>query len=325
MSNVALTYWQGGLETTPGTPVAATKKLYEIGPIPEEEREKEYIKQSRQNFLANFDVVETNALVKWKMKMPTLSYDDIAWWNEMALKGGVSPTGSGPYTRVYNGTAASNDLKAATLEVSDGVGAFQIPYALVNKWEFKGKGGNKGAGVISADFDLIAQKVTPGHTMTGALSDRDIRATYAPFVETAFYLNDTAGAIGTTEIGTLMEFSIKADNKYETIFFGNDSGYYAAHRRDERFVEFMVKLLFDSTSYSEFQNKFRANSGRFCQLKMTKSANYSFTWNFYTKWDKFEWPQDGPTRAVSLVGRSVYDATLGYDWQATLVNQVAAV
>lgn len=325
MSNVALTYWQAGLESTPGTGVAATKKIYEIGPIPQEERSKDYVAQSRQNFMANYDVVETDVMVKWKMGMPILNYDDIAWWGELALKGSVSPSGAGPYVRVFNNAATSNNLKTATFEVSDGVGSFEIPYSMVNKWEIKGKGGNKDAGVISANFDLIGQKLTSGITMTAALSDRDLRGSYAPFQEATFLMNDSAGAIGTTEIATLMEFGIKGDNKIMPIFYGGDSGYYGAHTRDERFVEFMVKLKFDATSYSEFSSKFQANSGRYCQLKIYKSSNYSMLWNFYTKWDKFEFPQDGPTRTVALMGRSVYDATLGYDWQATLTNGVATV
>lgn len=325
MTNVATTYWQGGLETTPLTAVAATRKIYELGPVPEESRPKEHITQSRNTFIENFEVVETHALVDFSLEAPALSYNDLAWWLELCLKGGISPTGAGPYTRTYASTSTTDDLKAATFEVADEISAFQIPGSKVNTFEFKGKGGVDGAGLVSGKYDLIGQKLTPGHTMTAALSERDLRGTYMPFVQTQFYLDDAAGSIGGTEIGTLMEFSIKGNNKISRLFFGGDSGYAGGLRRNERYLEFMVKLLFDATSYAEFTNKFRANTGRYCQLKHTGAGTDTLTWKFYTKFEKFEYPVDGPVRQVGLLGRTVYDATLGYDWNAVLVNSVASI
>lgn len=324
MSHNALTYWQGGLESTAGTPVAATRRLYEIGELPEEKRNKEYVPQSRQNFIENYEVLETHAMTEFTLEAPALSYNDLAWWAELFLKGGVSPTGVGPYVRVYNGAGTSDDLKTATLEVSDGVGAFQLPYVLGKDLEIKGKNGSK-PGPVSAKYGLVAQKVTAGHTMTPALSERDLTGTYMVAQHAQFYLNDTAGAIGTTEIATLMEFSLKLKNGIAPIFFGGDSGYYGGHRRDERHLEIMVKLLFDSATYAEFSTKFQANSARFGTLKIANGANNIAAFNFYTKFDAYAWPEDGPTRQVSLLGRSVYDPTLGYDWQLTLTNQLASI
>lgn len=319
MSNVALTYWQAGLESTPGTPVAATRKIYETGEIPEEEAPKEYVEQARQSFIQNFDAVETHKLLKWKMETPILNYNDVVFWNALALKGGVVPSGAGPYVRTYNGAATSDDLKAATFEVTDGVGTFQIPYTLCDGFEIKGSGGNNKAGVVSAKWDLISQKLTPGHTMTAAIADRDLRGGFIPFAQTAFYLDDAHGDIGTTEIGTLMEFSIKGKNGMTPIFFGNDSGYFGAHTRAERHLEIMLKLKFDSTAYTEFQTNFRSNVGRYGQIKMT-NGTHTWLWNFYTKFETFKFPNDGPTRTVALMGKTIYDADLGYDWQSVLTN-----
>ncbi|MBK8990161.1 MAG: hypothetical protein IPM39_29540 [Chloroflexi bacterium] len=324
MSHKALTYWQGGIETTALTPIAATRRLYEIGEVPEEKREKEYVQQARQNFMQNFDVLETSAQTEFTLEAPALSFNDLAWWAELYFKGGVSPTGVGPYVRTYNGASTSDDLKTATLEVADGVGAFQIPGVMGSKLEIKGKNGSK-PGPVSAKYDLIGQKVTPGHTMTAALSERDLVGTYMVAQHAQFFLNDSAGSIGTTELATLMEFSVKLDNKVETIFFGGDSLAYGGRRRDERYLEIMVKLLFDATSYSEFTSKFRTNAARYGQLKISNGANNIAAFNFHTKFDTFGWPEDGATRQVSLLGRSVYDATLGYDWQLALTNQLAAI
>jgi len=325
MSSVALTWWQGGLESTHGTAVAAARKLYGIGPIPTEERVKEYVKQSRRNYVANFDAVETHTKVEFDLEEPILSFQDLTWWLALAAEGGVTPTGAGPYVWLFDNVGTSDNLKSATFEVSDGVGTFQVPYALLETWEIAGKGGVNEAGVVSGKFGFMAQKVTGSHTMTAALADRDLRGDYMPFHLTQFYMDDAAGGIGGTENGTLMEFSIKGANKFETLYFGGDSGYYGNHRRDKRTVEVMVKLLFDATSYAEFEDRYQANTGRFCRLKIANGASRDFKFDFYTKMEKFEWPEDGATRAVTLMGQTIYDPTLGFDWQISLTNSVASI
>lgn len=325
MTNVATTYWQAGIETTLFTPVAATRRIYELGPVPEEQRAKEYVMQSRNTFVANFDAVETHTLLDFTLEAPALSYNDLAWWLQLCAKGGVTGSGAGPYVWTYNGVGTTDDLKAATFEVADQATAFQIPGARVNGWEWSGKGGNDGAGLVSGKYDLIAQKLTPGHTMTAAISERDLRGTYIPFIQTQFYIDDAAGDVGDTEIGTLMEFSVKCDNKATRLIFGGDSGYAGGVRREERYLEIMVKLLLDSTSYAEFTNKYRTNATRFGRLKWTGAGTDTMGLDFCTKFEKFEWPEDGPTRQVALVGRTLYDPTLGFDWQIALTNSVASI
>lgn len=325
MSNVPTTYWQAGIESTLFTPVAADRIIYELGGIPEEQRPKEYIQQSRAMFVENFDAVETHALVDFTLEAPAISFNDLAWWNQLALKGGVTPTGAGPYVWTSNGVASTDNLDAATFEVADQVSAFQIPGCRVNAWEWAGKGGNDSAGLVTGKYDLIGQKLTPGHTMTTSLTDRDLVGTYIPFIATQFYLDNAAGGIGGTEIGTLLEFSLKMDNKQSRLIFGGDSGYAGGIRRETRYLEWMVKLLLDSTSYSEFTNKFRTNTVRYIQFKWTGSGSNSMVFNVATKPEKFEWPEDGPTRQVALMGRSLYDPTLGYDWQCALTNSVASI
>lgn len=325
MSSNALTYWQAGLESTPGTPVAATRRLYEVGGVPEEVHTKMYVGQSRGNYVANFDVLDTATSAPFSLEAKALSFKDLAWWAELFFKGGVTPTGAGPYVRTYNGMGTSDSLKAATFEVADDIGAFQIPFAFGKSIEIKGKVGAK-PGPISAKYDLMGQYIWSGHTMTAALPERDLAGTYMLANQAELYINNSAALIGVNAIGSLMEFSIKMDTNSEAIYFGGDEGRYAAKKRGERYLEVMVKLEFDNTAYGEFGNYFSATSARFCQLKITDgTANNIAAFNFHTKWDKFTWPEEGPTRQVSLIGRSVYDPTLGYDWQLTLTNQLASI
>lgn len=327
MSAIAQTYWQAGIETTHGTPVAADRIIYELGPVPQETRAKEYIRQSRALYEENFEAVETHALVdSWAMKMPGVSFDDIVWWLQLAARGGVAAVGTDPYTWTFSGADATDDLDSATFEVADGVGAFELPYALCKSWQIAGKGGNNSAGLVTGQFDLLAQKLTAQITMTPALSHRTLDGSYMAFKNTALYIDDTAGGIGTTEIdAALLEFSIKMDNKITLIFPGNDGGYFSAHRREKRYMEMMLILLFNADAYSEFHAHFQANDNRYVELVNTGSGDDSFTARMHTKFETFDFPEDGPTRKVALLGRSIYDATLGYGWWIQVQNNVASI
>lgn len=326
MSNAALTWWQGGFESTPGTPVAATRKLYIKAGIPTESRPKEVIEQSRQNFIEGFDEIETHAFIETiPFELKGAPFADLGWWFNMYIKGGVSPTGSGPYVHTFNDVSTSDDLKASTLEASDGVGTFQIPYALGKSFELGGKGGS-GPTPMLFKGDLYGQKLTPDHTMTAAISDRDLRGGYMAFKNTQIFIDDAAGGIGGTEVAaSLEEINIKLDNKFELRWSGSADGtYYTAHRRLSRSLEFTAKLRFTSTTYAEFKNKFRTNTGRYIQIKNTGGGNNLFTLNLYTKPRSFEFMEDGATRQVGIMGRSIYDPTLGYGFQVALQNDIAS-
>lgn len=327
MSNVALTYWQAGLESTPGTAVAATRKVYAKGPVPSENRPKVYAQQSRQNFIANYDAMETHVTIKpWTMTEEGAPFTELPWWFAMAIKGGVSPTGSGPYVYTFNDAGSSDDLKTATMEVNDGVGSFEVPYSMVNQWKLTGKGGS-GPTPVNFEATLIGQKLTPAITMTAAISDRDLRGQYMLFKNTQLFMDDSAGNIGTTEVAAaLEEFTIMGDNKIVPRYTGSAAGGpYSTHRRDERYLEFTAIVLFNSAAYTEFQNKWQANSGRYIQLKNTGSGNNLFTLNLYTKLATFEFNEDGPTRRVALMGQSIYDPTLGYSFQAVVQNDLTTI
>lgn len=327
MSAVAETYWQAGIESAHGTPVAADRIIYALGSVPKETRPKEYVRQSRASYEENFEAVETHSLVEgWPMVLPAVSFDDLPWWLQLAARGGVAGVGTDPYTWTFAGSDAADDLDSATFEVADDVGDFELPYGMCKSWQISGKGGNNSAGVVTAQFDLMAQKLQAQITMTPALSHRDLAGSYMAFKNTALYIDDVAGSIGATEIeAALLEFSVKMDNKLVPIFPGNQSGLYSSHRREKRYMELMLVLLFNADSYSEFHTYFQANDNRFVQLVNTGSGDHSFTLNMHTKFETFEFPEDGPTRKVALLGRSIYDPTLTYGWWMQIQNNVASI
>lgn len=213
MSEASLTRFQAGIESTPGTAVAATRIIYVKEPsMPFEEDNTVQFGQSRPNFIANYDTAQTHRSAKWSSTID-VSFDDIHFWLQMAAKGGVTPTGTGPYTWTFNGAGSTDDLNTMTLEAADDVMAVEVPYMLCTDWEISGSDGN-GPGIIEAKMSWLGQKMEPA-TLTSALSDRDLAGTYALFKNANLYLDASAGNIGTTAAGNMMAFTFKVNNNIQ--------------------------------------------------------------------------------------------------------------
>lgn len=324
MSASALTRIQGGLETTFLTAVAANRILYvRKAELPTEDRGKEYIEQSRQSYNAFYEGAETHVIGGWKAELD-FSFDDMHWWYNMML-GAITPGGVGPYTWTKNSEATSDDLKAMTLEAADNVAAVEMPGTLVTDWEIDGKDG-EGPNIVTAKLGFLGQKVD-STTMTGALSHRDLRGTYMMFKDTAFYIDDTAGGIGTTQVAAaLMAFNIKCNNNIVPIHPGNNNGLMMARERGTRYVEWSAELLLNATTLTEFTDHYKDNDMRFVQFKNSGGgANDDWIFNIATKLHMFPFKRNEAVRRVVLAGRSIYDATLGYAWSSTITNDEASI
>lgn len=323
MSAVAETIFQAGLESAAGTAVAATRKLYGKAELPMEEDTIQTIQQSRDNYVANFDAVKTHTQAKWSYE-EVLNFEEIVFWAQMFAKGSVTPTGAGPYVWTFNGVGSSDDLQVMTLEAADNVSQLQCPYGICKTWELAGSDGN-GPKLVTFKTEYIFQKTDHMGSLT-SLSERDITGHYGAFANTALYLDDAAGGIGTTEIPALMAFTIKCDNKVQPNFPGNQNGLYTSHNRDKRYVEIMVDLLLDATTYTEFTDHYKDGDARFGRIRVGGLGNDQLDFDFHVaRWHKFEPKASGSTRRVVLMAQSYYDATLGYDWQLAIQNDVSAL
>jgi len=320
MSNAALTVVQAGIESTRFTAVAADRVILpKEGIFPNEERFKADITQARGTFNQYYESAETHVAANWQMDQD-IAYDTLHWWSQLAMEGNVSPTGVGPYTWAYDSEATADALETATFEFADSVTAFEMNGSAVTEWELSGSDGDGGPGICQATYSLIGQKLTVA-SITGALTAPDLRAGYMPFKNSTLYLDDTAGGIGGTEVaGAVLSWSIKCNNNIVPIWPGNNSGEMSAYRRGDRHVEFVVELLLDATTLTEFTGHFKANDMRFARLNVPGTGNDDFTFDIAGKWSTHEFTRSGPVRKLALMTRSLYDPTLAYAWKSTVIN-----
>jgi hypothetical protein len=324
MSSAALTQFQAGIEATRGTAVAATRKLYCDAQLPVEDDNIEMVHQARNQFVANFDALQNHVSATWSLE-EVFNFHEMAFWLQLAAKGGVTPTGIDPYIWTFNGMATSDDLATMTLEAADDEAALRAPFGVMTSWEIAGQDGNGPAPLMfNADFIFAG---VDDNALTGAIADRDISGHYGLFRNTALYLDAVAGSIGTTEVAaSLMSFAIRVDNQVQANYPGNTGGRYTSINRDKRHCEVELNLLLNATAYAEFTSAYKNGTARFGRIRNVGAGDDQFDIDFHAaRWHKWEPTVNGPTRRVTLLAQTVYDPTLGFDWQIALRNNLAAL
>ena len=320
MSAAAETVFNGKIEATRGTAVAADRALYVVNAdLPKAVPTGEYVKQSRGTYVANFDHIITKRDATWQ---PTIhfSFDDIVWWLQLMIKGGVTPTGVGPYVWTFPNSSTDDDLDSATIEAGDNVVSVRMPFGMVDTWEILGEEGK----IIQAKLGMVGAQVEDNGLASPA--DRDLAGSYAHMGNASLYLDDSAGNIGNTEIeNALVGFSIKSKNGIKANHTGNGGRVRSSVNRDERWIEVMLDLIMDVTTYTEFTDHYRDGESRFGRLRLDGNGNDQADIDFHCHWEKFETKRDGPTRRLVLFGQSIYDPTLGYDFQMEVTNDEASL
>lgn len=241
-------YWQIGKETTAGTTVAATRRMYfnvEKSRAARERppRPKKFATASRDNVRA---MTLGSTEVSGSLEMP-LSASEIIEMLLMGIQGGVS---GALQTAAYLWTfTPGNTLDAATLEWYDGARGWDIGGCYVNKLTFEGSVEDEAT--VKADiFGMNMATATP----TGALSER-----VPDFIEgweTKLFVDAFGGTPGSTQkSGELINWSVEIDNQLDRKYFANNTQDAGAIPIGELMIS--AKLTYEASSAeaaSEYSN-----------------------------------------------------------------------
>ena len=200
--------WRGtlniGLESTPGTPVAATRRLYTTDPklsIERPVRQHRFATQTRDNIRR---LTHGPRMTGGNLSLP-ISSDEILEWLLMGVQGGVTPTGA--TAKIWTFQASGPDLDSATLEWHDGSNEWQETGCLVNQLRIAGS--VREMTNLTVDLfglDLVANPITTG------LDERIPRVIEG--WETRLYIDPIGDTPGTTNIpGTLLNWDISINNQ----------------------------------------------------------------------------------------------------------------
>ncbi len=326
MGEVALRKIQAGIETVRGTDIASTRKVYGSGKMtksiahirPDEDRGT-FIK----NYRSSLGIVEAAFPVDGGC-----SFEDLAWWFQLALKGGVvgAVRGVTAYDYVFTPSSTVDDVKSATFEWGDETQAFQMNYGMVESFEIDGSLNSNWkftANVVGADMATT--------TFTGAIGDRTVEdiSTYL----TKLAIGPTGAVPATYMTGRFIGFKISIKNAFTRKYFADGtSPALGGMGRGKREISSEVTFEGNAATIAE-RGVWEAGTKRVARITATGTAITGSTGPILKTvdivlpgmWDSYE-IGDRDTNTV-FVGTlmSEYDVALAHDFSATVTNGLATL
>jgi tail tube protein len=188
MGERVLVKHQAAIETVRGTDLAATRKVYCAGHWVEDVAAVRPDGEERGSFDMHFRA-QPGLIASGLPVAGTVTFEDLAWWFQAALKGGV--TGAlravTAYDYIFVPTQSVDDLKSLTWETGDETQAWEAHYGMVNSFTIDAPSG----GPLTFAADLILDDWTTT-AFTGAISDRVVEDAIAQMGKLAI---GAAGAV----------------------------------------------------------------------------------------------------------------------------------
>jgi hypothetical protein len=315
-----LSYFQIGKETTAGTTVAATRRMYYGVEGSSFTREREarahrFATGSRDNVRA----FTLGPQVVTGTVQQALSASEIIELLLMTIKGAVTPTGAGT-AKLWTFTPGTA-LDAATIEWYDGARGWDIGGCHGNSLQFTGSA--NGPNEVTAEiYGLNMAIATPTSSLTERVPD------FIEGWETKLYVDSFAGTAGSTAIsGTLVNWDISIENGLGRKYFANNTTAQGATTLGELTVN--ASLTFEAssaTSATEFANWDAATKRlvrvEFGQNEVISGSDKKFvTIDIPGAWSAVNLAAtDEGTRTYELSLQYVYDTTNAYGLQIRAQN-----
>jgi len=328
MGETVLRKTQAALESARGTDLPTTRKVYGVGMMDDKPNIVQIDDEQRGTFVNSYRSYP--GLVKAKFPFSgSVTYEDLAWWLQLALKGGVTGVLSNTtvYTYTFVPTQSTDDLKSATWEWGDDTQAWESHFGMVDKFE------------ISAALDealkfkaeiLVDDWSTT--TFTGAISDRTGLEDALTHLSKCAIGN--AGAVPSSYLtGRFIGWKFSIDNQLNPKFFADGAGTkYTGMGRKRRLYTLECTFEGNAATVTEKAN-FDSGTARVVRITASGSniAGSSPTtaksidlvlpgiWKTYDIGDR-----DTNTIFTGMLAGQ-YDATLGYDLSVAVANALVTL
>ena len=326
---VPLSIVQAGIETVPGTAVAATRVVDMEGGNASLITDQEPILVANAGSLASGHRAYPGpykARVEFK-DMPA-NYDDLPWWLNFFCTPVTTGTGVGAdktYTQLPHDTA--DDAKRATLEIG-GRDTWASEFKLAGCSGQKFDLAIKRDGLWRMSSTLLGTLLTKA-SKTAALSARTVQHIVA--AGTKVYL-DSASAFGTTQlVGRLISADVSIENgliQREPVDGHPSDGLAPAALvlTERRKVSAKVVATFDAIT--EF-DAWRAATAQRLRLKQTGptlgGSAYSAQLDLGGAWKSFGIGDAGGIVTAEMELSGLYDSAIAADWKSVTVNAQATL
>jgi hypothetical protein len=308
--------WQAGKEVTPGTAVAATRRLYVssddstiTGPNPTTTEHK-FAVGRRDNTLARTRGMNQPG---GAFKM-ALSPDECLEFYAMGLAPSAAPSGG-----VFTFTPGNTSPDAGTLRVNDGANVWISAGTHVSELTWSGNK-NKGSELSGTLFSMSSV----AGALTGSLTDRSPE--FYEGWETQLFIDAFEGTPGTTAVDLILaSWDVKFSNKLERLMFADNTRNASGISVQE--YDLTAQFTFHAkpaATVTELTNA-AAETGRLVQLVFGQTGETTKLTipGFWTAEDLGQKEQGVRTYRMTL--GYVYDPTNAYGFQVAVESARAGV
>lgn len=317
---VALSSFQGGIESVRGTLVAATRKQGLNGWwVPNQDLHD--VHEQRNTFTDVFRQFPVKSFAELRGLTNSPTFEDLPWFLGHAAQGGVSPvlSDTAAYTRTYAPTFNVDDLETVSWECANNFQDFAFPFALCDKLDLEFFADK--AAVMTVDY--LAQQAIAQARTTG-LSDRateDINGALGKA-----YIDGSV--IGSTQVQNVIRAKFSLANNWRQLFNFNGFLYPGKAYRKTRSMAAEFDIVFDSLT--EF-NAFNAGTERKVRFHVDgtvipgTTTKKSLDVDFYGKWRAFALSDQDGVIVAKVTSTSAFDTGASLDWRFAVVNGVAVL
>ena len=313
---------RGALEGTKGTDLTPTRILYPTSG--EETRSVDSIAISplRNSYRPTTLVYPGLDKTSLKLSGPVL-YDEQAFWLSLAVKGGITGSGGGAdKTWAFTPTAATDDVKSATLQYGwvGGPTLWKLNYCQVDKYTLHIEKGKE----LTYDVEIASSKApTEIGAFTGALSD----LVHVGAVGTGFNCSIDTTTIGSTLDPLVLSADWELDKNTTVTYPANatGTGLDIVRANPETWKLTLTRMYGTNTE----RTAYIAKTERKIRLKVLGpslgGSNYTFQLDCYGYIDDISWAEvDGvTTEKITLL--PLYDVTATSDYLISLVCSLGTI
>lgn len=318
---------QLGVESTPGTSVAANKKLLSTSIETKVKADINSFRPMGTKFStteilgkewAEFDIEGQG------------SYQDTSYLLSscLAYSAPVQITTTGAYTWTFAPSSTSDDtVKTYTIEHGSSVRAHKLTNALLTEieYDFSRDGVEiKGSG--------IGQKITDGITLTStptSIAEKPMLPT-----DVDVYLDTTSAGLGTTKLTRALNANIKVTDRFGPVWVLNSANTsFVSTIETEPKAEFTVMVEADSQGMGLLSDM-RSTTTKFIRVSATSADNagtsgsnkYSFQWDFAAKVKEIgDFSDEDGIYAIEWTFDMVHDPTWGKAMTVSCVNSLSTL
>lgn len=312
---------QVGPEVTPGTSVAASKRLLGLSIQPTNKAEVKLFRPMGSKFqtVATLNKEWSEASIGGPV-----SYTDLVYALCSCVVN-VAPTGTTAKTWIFSpALSAADTIKTLTVESGDATRAQKFTYGIVNSLGLKfSRTGNEISG------SMIGKAATDGITLTATPTD----VALIPVMPTqvTYKLADTqAGLAGASVIPNIIDSEWSLSGRFAPAWFMDGTTTFASHVETEPELSVKFRMEADATALG-LLTTMRAGSTKFLRISATGalisgSDYYSLTIDTALKMTEPTSYEDvDGVYAYGWSASGVYDSTWTKTTEITVINALAAL